>query len=285
VTPLGPTTARSSGPPPLGVGHEPPELLLCPDCLLLQARGAASLTRSVAVGERAAWRREEAEGLAARLIEERQLGPDRLVIEVRSGRGGLLRRYVDREIPVLGLEIDLDAARAAEAAGVPTQVGPFDAALGARLATEGRRADVVHARDVLGIEVDPGDFVRGVTHLLEPSGLAVLEIPKLFGERGPELPATPRPAYFSLTALDALLSRHELTARHVEQAGTHGDLLRVFADRRKNPFRSEALRAELELEAAAGVLNPSTYGTGAGAPPSWLWPSPQEASRPRGEQK
>src|SRR6185369_14601519 len=55
------------------------------------------------------------------LIESRDLGPDSLVVEVASNDGYLLRAFVERGIPVLGIEPTPGPAAAAREVGVPTR--------------------------------------------------------------------------------------------------------------------------------------------------------------------
>jgi hypothetical protein len=115
--------------------------------------------------------------LVERLTQERRLGPENLVVEIASNDGYLLQYYRERGVPVLGVEPARNIAAIAIDKGVPTLVAFFDAALGAKLAAEGRRADVVHAHNVLAHVPDPNSFVAGLRHLLRPGGVAVVEAP------------------------------------------------------------------------------------------------------------
>ena len=56
------------------------------------------------------------------MTERLGLGPGSLVIEVASNDGYLLRNFVGAGVPCLGIEPAASVARAAETAGVPTEV-------------------------------------------------------------------------------------------------------------------------------------------------------------------
>ena len=80
---------------------------------------------------------------ALALIEERRLDGGSFVVEIASNDGYLLRNFVERGIPVLGIDPAPAQARAAIAAGVPTLQEFFGTALGG----ERPRADRTRRRD------------------------------------------------------------------------------------------------------------------------------------------
>ncbi|MEO1228425.1 MAG: class I SAM-dependent methyltransferase [Myxococcota bacterium] len=203
-----------------------------------------------------------ARDLAHQVIESQRLGSESLVIEIASNDGYLLKNYVEANIPVLGVEPAANVARVAEGIGVPTLVDFFDAQLGARLATEGRRADVVHAHNVLAHVADTNGFVQGLAHLLEPTGVAIVEVPyiaDLLVGREFDTIYHEHLCYFSLSSLEQLFERNGLTIRDVERLDIHGGSLRIYADRRRSTVRSEALHALRAQEQEWGVSRAETY--------------------------
>jgi hypothetical protein len=98
--------------------------------------------------------------LVGRLVRERALGPQSLAVEVASNDGYLLQWYKTASVPVLGIEPARNIAAVAERErGIPTIAEFFDLALAQRLAAEGRRADVLHANNVLAHVADLAGFV------------------------------------------------------------------------------------------------------------------------------
>ncbi|HEX8557334.1 MAG TPA: class I SAM-dependent methyltransferase [Pyrinomonadaceae bacterium] len=206
-----------------------------------------------------------AEKIAARLVAERALGPGSLVVEVASNDGYLLQFYKRAGVPVLGVEPATNIARVAEEErGVPTLCDFFGAELAARLAAEGRRADVIHANNVLAHVADLNGVVEGFARLLKDDGVAVIEAPYVKEMiDGVEFDTIYHEhlCYFSLTALDRLFRRHGLLIKDVELLPIHGGTLRIFAGRDAGGggARSGAVARLLEEERAWGVDREEFY--------------------------
>ncbi len=169
--------------------------------------------------------------LAARMTRERHLGAKSLVVEVASNDGYLLQNYRDAGVKVLGVEPAQNVAKVAEERGVPTVADFFGDALAARLRAEGRRADVMHANNVLAHVPDLNGFVRGFKTLLADDGVAIFEAPYVRDMiEGVEFDTIYHEhlCYYSLTALDALFRRNGLAVVRVERVPIHGGSLRVF---------------------------------------------------------
>ena len=194
-----------------------------------------------------------AEEIAARLVRERGLGPQSLVAEVTSNDGYLLQFYRRAGVPVLGIEPAANVARVAEQErGVPTLCEFFGAGLAERLSAQGKRADVIHANNVLAHVADLNGVVRGFALLLKPGGGAVVEVPyvkEMIDRRAFDTIYHEHLCYFSLTALDRLFCRHGLAIRDVERLPIHGGTLRVFAGR-----EADAGAARGTASAAVGRL-------------------------------
>jgi SAM-dependent methyltransferase len=192
-----------------------------------------------------------AEEIAGQLIRARNLDGNSLVLEVASNDGYLLQYYKRAGVPVLGVEPAVNIARVAEERGVPTVCEFFGAELAEKLAAEGRRADVIHANNVLAHVADLNGLVRGFATLLKPDGIAVIEVPYVKDMiAGCEFDTIYHEhlCYFSLTALDHLFRRHGLVISDVERLAIHGGTLRIFAtadkqqDRLKDRDRGGMLR-------------------------------------------
>jgi SAM-dependent methyltransferase len=188
------------------------------------------------------------------LIEMRGLGPDALVVELASNDGYLLRNYVERGIPVLGIDPVAGVAAAAEKIGVPTQVAFFGEKLARELAAAGRRADVVHANNVLAHVADTNGFVAGLRHILKDEGIAVIEFPyvrDLVDHCEFDTIYHEHLCYFSATAVDHLLRRHDLYLNEVRRLPIHGGSLRLYVEPRERV--GESVRTLLAAEREAGL--------------------------------
>ena len=208
-----------------------------------------------------------AQNLAHQLIESRQLGPNSLVIEVASNDGYLLRNYKREGIPVLGIEPATNIAQVAEQQhGIPTICEFFGEQLAERLDSEGHRADVIHASNVLAHVADLNGFVRGLSRILKDNGVVVIEVPyvKDMVDRCEfDTIYHEHLSYFSLTSLSRLFQKHGLVIHKVEQLTIHGGTLRVYlhhdgSDVQVNPT-TELLMSESSWACDFGFY--SDFGT------------------------
>jgi SAM-dependent methyltransferase len=191
---------------------------------------------------------EHARELTSAVIAERLLGPDSLVVEIASNDGYLLQYYAQAGVPVVGVDPAANIAPAAEARGVPTLVEFFDRELAERLVADDRRADVIHAHNVLAHVADLNGVVAGIALLLKPGGVAIIEAPyvrQMIENVEFDTIYHEHLCYFSLTALNHLFRRHGLAVIDVTQVPIHGGSLRVTAGTEQEPSgRVPALLAE-----------------------------------------
>ena len=191
--------------------------------------------------------------VAAR-IEELKLDERSLVIELASNDGYLLQYYRARGIAVLGIDPAPGPVAAARKRGIETLQAFFGRDLAETLAAEGRRADVIHANNVLAHVADTNGFVAGIGTLLKEDGVAVIEVPyvKELIDRGEfDTIYHEHLCYFSVTALTQLFGRHGLSLNRVEPLEIHGGSLRLFVGKRERADRSVA--EHLQAESSAGV--------------------------------
>jgi SAM-dependent methyltransferase len=194
------------------------------------------------------------------LVESRSLGTESMVVELASNDGYLLRNFVERGIPVLGIDPAEGPAKAAEDAGVPTMRAFFGSDLAMRLAADGKRADVVIAKNVLAHVPDLNGFVEGINFLLKPEGVAVIEAPyvrSLVDSCEFDTIYHEHICYFSVTALDILFRRHGLHLNKVEHFPLHGGTLRLQIGHSRQP--DDSVKRYLESERAAGLTGFGYY--------------------------
>lgn len=193
--------------------------------------------------------------LADRMIGERKLGPDSLVIEAASNDGYLLKHYLERKIQVLGVEPARNIAEVARRSGIPTLCEFFDVQMAARLRAEARRAAVFHAHNVLAHVPDLNGFVSGIAMVLDSHGVAVVEAPyvrDMIDKLEFDTIYHEHLCYFSLTALVCLFRRHNLAIIDAERVSIHGGSLRIVAatvegGARQGPNVDRMLAEELGL--------------------------------------
>lgn len=186
------------------------------------------------------------------------------VIEIASNDGYLLRSFVERGIPVLGIEPAANVAAAAQEAGIPTLVEFFGHELARRLRDQGEGADLLIGNNVLAHVPDLNGFVAGLAALLLPGGVVTMEFPHLL----PLIEKTEFDtiyhehfSYFSLLAVERPFAAAGLKVFDVDELPTHGGSLRIYAghaDERSQPLTSRVV-ALREREREAGLERLETY--------------------------
>ncbi len=191
------------------------------------------------------------------------LGRDSLVVELASNDGYLLQHFLPKGIPVLGIEPAANVAAAATEKGVPTVIDFFGTKLAAKLAAEGRRADLIAGNNVLAQVPDLNDFVAGMPMILAPEGVVTLEFPhlaRLIDERQFDTIYHEHFSYFSLVSVERLAARHGLRLIDVEELPTHGGSLRVFLAHESSSHPvAPAVGRVLAAEEARGFRSIETY--------------------------
>lgn len=197
-----------------------------------------------------------AEEFADRIVRERGLGPDHLVIEAASNDGYLLQNLTKRGIGVLGIDPARNVAEVARAKGVPTVSEFFGADIARRLRAEGNAADVFVANNVLAHVSDVNDFVEGMRILLRAGSLAVIEVPyarNMIEHLEFDTIYHEHLSYFSVTSLVNLFERHDLVLRSAERLSIHGGSLRLFVEPRGTALPDTSVEMLLAEERALGI--------------------------------
>jgi SAM-dependent methyltransferase len=205
---------------------------------------------------------QHSERMAAELVRRRALAPGSLVVEIGSNDGYLLQYFQRAGMNVLGIDPASAACAGASARGVPTRMAFFDSSVAENLAREGVRANLLVANNVMAHVPDLNDVVAGVRRLLAPSGAFVLETPyvhDLLDRVEFDTIYHEHVFYYSVTALDALMTRHDLSIIDVERVPVHGGSLRVTAAAPGSVPESRSVQALLEEEAAWGVRSRAPY--------------------------
>jgi len=253
---------------PANDGSEPTyplELAFCPDCSLVQI--LETVSPDVLFREDYPYYSSFSPALLSHtrknveeLIDKRGLGDHSFVIEPASNDGYLLANYVERGIPVLGIDPAEGPAAAAVAKGVPTLSTYLTLDLAEEMASEGRRADVVHANNVLAHVADTNGFVAAISTLLKEEGVAVIEVPyvrDLIGKCEFDTIYHEHLCYFSVTALDHLFSRHGLTLADMRELAIHGGSLRLYVTHSRD--RSANVTRLMEEERDSGMTSMGFY--------------------------
>jgi hypothetical protein len=190
------------------------------------------------------------------------LGETSFVIEIASNDGYLLQNFVQRGVPVLGIEPASNCAAAARDKGVESRVCFFGAETARQLLSEGKRPDLLLGNNVLAHVPDLNDFVSGLQLLLKEEGVLTLEFPhlvRLIAENQFDTIYHEHFSYFSFTTVRRIFARHGLRLFDVEQLATHGGSLRIYGCHQGASHPETANVARLLAEEAALGVQSSLY--------------------------
>lgn len=200
------------------------------------------------------------------ITERTKLDAHSLVIEIASNDGYLLQYFMEKGIPVLGVEPAENVAKVAQEKGIPTRVSFFGEQYAQTLVREGIHADLLIGNNVLAHVPDLNDFVRGLKVLLAPKGTITIEFPhlmRLMAENQFDTIYHEHFSYFSFLAVEKIFRHHGLTLFDVEEIPTHGGSLRIYARHDGDNSRQVESRVKelQEQEAVAGLTNLESYLT------------------------
>ncbi len=213
----------------------PLRALVCGECFLVQledySRAEALFADDYAYfsSYSTSWL-QHSELYVADMTERLGLGADSKVVELASNDGYLLQYFVQRGVPVLGIEPAESVAQAAQLKGVPT-VQRFFGVETAQDLVEDAAADLLLGNNVLAHVPDLNDFVGGMKVLLKPDGVITMEFPhlmRLISENQWDTIYHEHFSYLSFGTVQRVFAAHGLRLFDVEELPTHGGSLRIF---------------------------------------------------------
>jgi SAM-dependent methyltransferase len=198
------------------------------------------------------------------MVERFHLDHKSLVVELASNDGYLLQYFVEKGIPVMGIDPAVNVAEEATRKGIPTVVKFFGQELGEALARGGTQADLLLGNNVFAHVPDLCGFVQGMKTVLKPQGVITLEFPHLMRlMEGNQFDTIYHEhfSYFSFLASVKILGQFGLKIFDVEELPTHGGSLRVYARHAQDGSHpvTERPRELAEREERAGFTRLETY--------------------------
>jgi hypothetical protein len=166
----------------------------------------------------------------------------------------MLKHFVKRGIPAIGIDPAPEPVKIAKEAGILTLCTFFGRELACQLRKEeGLVADVFLANNVLTQVPDLNGFVEGIHTLLDEDGIAVIEVPyiaDLVDYCEFDTIYHHHLSYFSVTALEKL-KRHSLFIHDIKRFPVHGGSLRLSIGHHRSV--SKSLYSQLRKEEHKGI--------------------------------
>jgi ABC-type Fe3+-hydroxamate transport system substrate-binding protein len=237
----------------------PAEVLVCPDCQLVQLGlvvdpkilfapdypYTSGTTRIL---------HDNFDNLAEESAKLLGLKATDLVVDVGSNDGTLLSKFQKRGFKVLGIEPTC-AGDLANAAGIPTEMRFFGEATGNETAARHGKARLVTCANCFAHIEDVHGVVRGMLALLDDDGVFINEshyLVSLLDDLQYDTIYHEHLRYYSLTAQKALFERHGLEIIHARPIPSHGGSIRVYAARKGRRAVQPSVARMLAEEAARG---------------------------------
>ena len=154
------------------------------------------------------------------------------VIEIASNDGYLLQYFVEKRIPVLGIEPAENVAKIAK-----EKVDFFNTNTASTIAANGQKADLLLGNNVLAHVPNINDFVKGLKIVLKDQGMITMEFPHLLNLiRLNQFDTIYHEhfSYLSFTAVNSIFEEHGLKIIDVEKLPTHGGSIRIYATHKQN---------------------------------------------------
>ena len=172
-----------------------------------------------------------AEKYVESITREIGLTKNSFVVEVASNDGYLLKNFVAKKIPCLGIEPTASTADKAEEQEIPVCREFFSKELALQLKKEGKSADLIIGNNVFAHVPDINDFSEGMKILLKESGTITLEFPHLMELLKNKQFDTVYHEHFSyllLFTVNKIFKNAGLKIWNVDILETHGGSLRVY---------------------------------------------------------
>ena len=205
-----------------------------------------------------------AQTYSEKVVRRFSLGANSRIVEIACNDGYLLQHFAARGLSVRGIEPAGNVARVAEARGIPTEVRYFGEDTAAYIRDRYGRADLLIGNNVLPHVPDLNDFVAAMKQLLARDGVITMEFPhllQLIEQSQFDTIYHEHFTYFSFLTTERVLHAHGLTVFDVEQLGTHGGSLRIYAQHTESgPHReTERVIGLRDRERSGGYDRLETY--------------------------
>ncbi len=180
------------------------------------------------------------------------LNKNSFVVEIASNDGYLLKNFVKKNIPCLGIEPTLTVAEAAQKDGVPTLTEFFSKRISDRVKSNYGKADLIIANNVFAHVPEINDFTLGIKNILKQDGVFTIEFPyllELIKNNQFDTIYHEHFFYYSLFSVSRILENQNLKIFNIEKLKTHGGSLRLYVTHKENMYyKIQEIVSELKEE-------------------------------------
>jgi SAM-dependent methyltransferase len=197
-----------------------------------------------------------------KIIKELSLSNKSYVIEIGSNDGYLLKNFLEKNIPCLGIE-PTNTAKTAEKNGIKVLREFFTKDIAHKLSLQGKKADLIIANNVYAHVPNINDFTEGLKKILNKNGTITIEFHHLLNLiklHQFDVIYHEHFSYLSLHVVREIFKKSGLRIFNVKKINTHGGSLQVYAchfdDNRKT---HKSVNLLLNEEKKKGLKKIETY--------------------------
>jgi hypothetical protein len=166
-----------------------------------------------------------------KIIKNLSLSKNSFVVEIASNDGYLLRNFVSKNIPCLGIEPTVETAQISENYGVPVIKEFFNQELSRQIRITHGQADLIIGNNVYAHVPEINTFTEAMKDLLAKEGCITLEFPHLLNlilGRQFDTVYHEHYSYLSVKAVENVFKKSNLRIWDIEKLTTHGGSLRIY---------------------------------------------------------
>jgi hypothetical protein len=174
---------------------------------------------------------EHAKKYTELMISRFGLNSNSLAVEIASNDGYLLQWFLQKDIPVLGIDPAANVAAVALEKGIRTEVEFFGKNTAIKLVKKYGKANLLLGNNVLAHVPNINDFVAGMKEMLDSKGVITMEFPhlqRLIEKNQFDTIYHEHFSYLSFVAANRIFAHHGITIFDVEELTTHGGSLRIY---------------------------------------------------------
>lgn len=206
---------------------------------------------------------QHAKDLSDICIKKYKLNQNSLILEIASNDGYLLKNFKKKNINTVGVEPSRSVAIIAKKKGIKTFVDFFSTEFAKKISKK-IVPDIIIALNVMAHTPKLNDFVNGLSMLMNKSNISIIEVPyalNLLKKKQIDTVYHEHYSYFSVIALQNILTNYSLEIFDIKLIKTHGGSLRIFVKKNNNLNykKSRSVNKFLINERKIGLQNLGYY--------------------------
>ena len=199
----------------------------------------------------------------SRVVDELKLDNNSFVLEIASNDGYLLKNFLYKNIPCLGIEPTESTAKAAKKLGLNTWVDFYSLPLAEKIAEKYGKADLVICNNVYAHVPDINDFTKALETSLKDDAVVTLEFPHLLNlikQCQFDTIYHEHYSYLSVRTVSEIFKKNGLRIFRVEKIPTHGGSIRIYGCKKNAEYkRDQSIDKIIDEEKQEGLFDLNQY--------------------------